>query len=478
MPGLLRIVALAVAANAAPANTPPLVEIPAPARTGEALTVYAGDLALITETRRGTLPAGMSRVRFTDLPDGIDPGTVRFLPPVGSATVLEQVWRTDVITPQRLLEASLGREVTLVTEPASGSGTPTRTKAKLVSLAEGPVWQTSEGIEIGHPGRVVVPELPAHLLPRPALEWLISSPSAGSGDFEASYLSSGVGWSAEHILELTEDAERGRLSTWVTVANHGGTSFGDASLRLVAGTPHRVAGKFRPVAAPPMRVMAMSEGMAADSEAAFVEESTFEYHTYTLGRRVSLPDGQAKQLALHESETVPIERRYILASPGWGGGRMPGEPAPIPVQVRLDFANTRAAGLGVPLPGGLVRIYQRASAGGSASDPLFLGEDRLPHTAVDEKRSLLAGMSFDVVADRRQTHYEEQVRTREVGFEIKVRNQRSRPVRVEVLETLHGEWRITQSSHPHEKRDAMTVAFPLDVKAGGETVLTWRARLE
>ena len=66
-----------------------------------------------------------------------------------------------------------------------------------------------------------------------------------------------------------------------------------------------------------------------------------------------------------------------------------------------QFKNEEKAGLGMPMPAGIVRVYQADSKGGVQ----FVGEDRIDHTPKDETINLKIGNAFDVVCERKQTDF-------------------------------------------------------------------------
>src|SRR6201999_1792832 len=79
----------------------------------------------------------------------------------------------------------------------------------------------------------------------------------------------------------------------------------------------------------------------------------------------------------------------------------PGAPLKDPVMVYYKFKNEEKAGLGMPLPAGNLRVYQKDSKGGV----LFIGEDRIDHTPKDELVTVHIGNAFDIVSERKQTDY-------------------------------------------------------------------------
>jgi len=93
--------------------------------------------------------------------------------------------------------------------------------------------------------------------------------------------------------------------------------------------------------------------------------------------------------------------------------------------VYYKFKNEEKAGLGIPLPAGNVRVYQKDSKGGI----LFAGEDRIDHTPKDEYVNIHIGNAFDVVAEHKQTDYKRiDTHTWEMEFEVTLRNHKDAPV--------------------------------------------------
>jgi hypothetical protein len=457
------------------AQTPPAaVEIGAEARTELSLTVYNTDLALVHESRRARLPDGSVSLRLAGIPEGIEARSVdaRFRGP-GSVQVLEQNLLADLIAPQRILELSVGRPVTLVFDDDDGE--ERRVRATLLSTNGGLVFSVGDEVVLNPPARVVVDELPVGLLPRPFLEWQLQVRRAGDRDIDARYLTHGFSWSADYVATLDDEAGLLELAAWVTVDNLTDAGFEDARLQLVAGDVHRIPPTARRRFAPQEDGMVALEAMAAEPAPGFREQSFGEYHLYALERPASLAPRSSKQLVLHDAGEVPFRRQYVVTSgPRYILGRgLSGEPQKRPVEVRVEFDNTQEAGLGRPLPAGTLRLYAPAGAG----ELLFRGEDRVEHTAEGETISLVSGRSFDLVAERLQTDYQDRRRGFEAAFEIRLRNRKDEEVAIQVREVVPGDWTVVESSHPFTKRDASTIQFDVEVSAGGEAVLTYRVRV-
>lgn len=450
----------ALAAGGAPAAeaTAPVVS-GAGARRGVDVTVYNSDLALVREVRSVDLPSGQVRLEFRDVPARINPVTLLVSTGErGRFELLEQNYEFDLMSRERILEKYVGRDVSWLQEDG------TRLQGTLLGMNGGPVFRVGGEVMFEVPGRLALPELPANLRDRPTLVWLAESSQRGKVDLEASYVTHGMSWQADYVLQLDEAGKRGDLQAWVSVDNRSGGSFDGARLLLVAGDVNQVQ--------PPQPEMMMAMDMAVKSSAGrgFVQEELYDYHLYTLQQPTTLLDNQIKQIGLFEASGLGVQRHYRLTGQTHyfrGMGRLDDTP---PVEVFYSWDNTAKNGLGKPLPAGIVRVYGRSSGGGRQ----LLGEDRIEHTPIDEKVELRIGNAFDLVAERVRTD------SRQIAdnlyrhsFAITLRNHKSEAVTVDVIEQVGGYWEVQASSLPAKKVDASTLSFAVPVPAGGQTVLTY-----
>lgn len=438
------------------------------------LTVYTGDLALVRDQRRVNLPAGTLDLALEDVSSQMRPETLllRVLDDQPPVRVVEQSFAFDVLTPTTLLEKYVGRQVEVVrTHPQSGA--ESFEPAEVLSVQQGAVvLRIGERIETSVPGRLVFRDIPQGLRVRPTLTLRLANPVAGSRDLQLSYLTSGLSWRADYVAELGNDNARLDLSAWVTLVNNSGSSYSDAHLQLVAGDVARAASpKF---GAPELMVRSAMAAPVAD----MTQESLFDYHLYTLERPISLPDRQSKQVALFGAVGVKVRKDYVLRGADYYyGGRYAALGERLPVAVFLEFANQHDSGLGLPLPQGIVRVYQQDSAGRSQ----FVGENMMAHTPVNEKVRLRLGQSFDVTAQRIQTDFrrlptgERQPPVVETAYAVRLKNGGVQAVTVRVEEPLPGDWEILKESQAHRKEAANLAVWDMQVPAQGEVLLEYRA---
>src|SRR3984957_5753956 len=445
-------------------------------QTDIALTVYNSNLSLVRDVRQLTLPAGESRLRFEDIAASINPATVHFrsISEPSKLSVAEQNYEYDLLDPNKLLQKFVGREVALV-RPKLSSGTTEydEVKATLLSLNGAPVWKIGNEIVTGVSYESIrFPELPDNLYERPTLLWTLQNTGARRHRVEASYLTTNLSWNADYVLNVAKDETNGDLDGWVTLVNHSGTAFKNASLQLVAGDLHRV---FAQNGMDEMKAM-NSVARAAAAPAPFQQESFSEYHLYSLNRRTSIFDQESKQISLLNASRFPLRKVYVVNGQNYyyRQAAQPGAPVKDPVQVFYKFKNEEKSGLGMPLPAGTIRVYQQDSRGGS----LFAGEDHIDHTPKDEEVSLHIGNAFDIVAERKQTDYKRlSDRLYEFEYEITLRNHKDGPVSVEVNEPIGGDWEMVSSSYKFTKTAAFAAQFVVPVDKDGTSVLKYRVRV-
>jgi hypothetical protein len=463
-----------VAAFALPAHSQEAA--PARARSGPGdraelgLTVYSGGFGLIRETRTVPIAKGRTELEFAGVAETIQPETVQ-IHALGNASlrVLEQNYRYDLLSPEKLLEKYVGRNVRVLRWSES-KGRDEERDAKVLSAGPTPILQVGDEITYGFPGRISFPELPKNLIAKPSLVWLLES-GAERPKVEVSYLAQNLGWKADYVLVVDAADASGDLNGWVTLDNKSGATYEDAKLQLVAGDVHRVLPEMYADSLAKRRMSAMPEAAAPQ----FREEGLFEYHLYTLERPATLLENEQKQIALLEASGVKLQKKLVLRGEStWFRSQIGDGPNPSKVNVSLEFQNKEGEHLGMPLPKGIIRVYKRDSSGGRQ----FLGEDQIDHTPKDEKVRVRVGDAFDVIGERRQMEYKVIGSCRsESAWQIDLRNHKSEKVDVDVIEPASGDWEIVSSSQKAVKEDANTFSFRVPVPANGSARVEYRVRV-
>lgn len=461
------------------------VLLAAPASALE-VTVYNSNLGLVKETRPFSLKNGVNDVSVVDVAAQIDPTSVHFksLTAPDAVSVLEQDFRYDLISQDKLMQRYLGREIELQRYGADGGKTE-RIKGVLLASAGGRILRVGDKLVLNPQGEAILPELPEGLLTKPTLMWKLNSKKAGDHTGEISYLTSGVSWNADYVLVIDKDDAKGDLNAWVTVTNNSGATYKDAKLKLVAGDVHRAPVPMAPMLA---RGYAMKAMMAEADAGGMSEKSFFEYHLYSLGRLTTLADNSSKQVEMASAAGVPVRKLFTYDGaagfvnwnyygdsgywdPGYGMGGSNKK-----VSVLFELENKKQNALGIPLPKGRVRVYKKDDDGSLQ----LAGEDAIDHTPKDEKVRVKMGEAFDVVGERRRVNYNSDLKNRrfEETFEVKLRNHKDSDATVTVVEHLYRwtNWKIVDASGKWTKKDAQTIEFETPVKKDGESVVTYTVR--
>lgn len=469
-------------------------------QTGLAVTIYNGDLALVKDARKVKVNNGDNYLAWRDVSARMQPETALLRSLDGKKLILlEQNFDFDLLTPQKLLEESVGDSVRVIRHQPI-TGVEVSEYATVLAANEGVVLKFNDRVEASmpNPGRIAFMGVPANLRDRPTLSMVFRTEVAPTGfqspanaiaeqGMELSYLTSGLTWKADYVAELSSREDSIDLNGWVTLTNTSGTAYNNARLQLIAGTVNRTQPERAPM---PMMAKAMA---MADAAPAMQEEGLFEYHLYTLDRLTNLLDNQTKQVALLSAQKVKVDKEFRLTGGDWYYAGQHGDLGKkLKPGVYMEFANKAekgekgegAAGLGVPLPKGIVRVYKKDSAGRAQ----FIGEDRIDHTAKGETVKLKLGEAFDITADKKQTDFQKLATTGfnapraggliETAYQLEIRNAKSEKVVVTVVEPIAGEWQMLQESHPHKKESAHSAVWEIPVPAEGKATLTWRVRVK
>jgi hypothetical protein len=312
----------------------------------------------------------------------------------------------------------------------------------------------------GLPVRAVFDRVPESLRARPTLSVTLASTRSGTRPARLSYLSRGLGWSADYVALFDDKAGKIDVQGWITLRNTSGTTFANAKALLVAGSVGNEGDTetYTPRPRRPTRTRAGVENAA--------REQLGDYYLYPLADRTTIADKQTKQVSFLDAKGASASSGYRFEN-GWLGTSTDPQSA----QSVLRFANAGSAGLGDALPAGVVRVYIRDARG----QPQFTGENRIDHTPQGSTIALPTGDAFDVKVQPVVVSRTRVSDTRWITrMRYRVTNARARAVTVELAQAGL-DWsdsRVTEESRKSERPDAGTVEWQVPVPANGESVVT------
>lgn len=421
------------------------------------VTVYNGGTSLVQDIRKLAIASGTSRIEFPDVSAQIRPETVSFA--ADGATIVEQNFDYDLLTPGKLMEKAVGETITLVrTNPATGA--ETRERAKVLSVNQGVVVQIGSRIEVlrddGLPVRAIFDKVPDNLRARPTLSITLDSQRAGPRDASIRYLTGGLGWSADYVALFDEAKGSIDVQGWVTLSNSSGTTYRNADTLLVAGDPQGASG---------------FGGGGRNIRRAGTEtadrERLGDYYLYPVGR-TTIADRQTKQINFLDVQGVPASRAYEYRV-GW----LASISEPRSADTVVKFSSSRSGGLGDALPAGSVRFYQRDQRG----SPQFIGENAIDHTPMGSALALKTGEAFDVKVKTTVVERKRLSSSRwQTSMRYELTNARDGAVTVDLMQSgLDFGWtdtRIVTESLKSERRNSNAVVWAVPVPANGSAEVT------
>ncbi len=453
-----------------------------------ALTIYNQDFAVVRERVPLDLKAGENSVTFVGATAMLEPDSVVLRDAAGRVQlrVLEQSYRADVMSQGVLLSINEGKEIDFLVRDRDAKEYTVRGKIIRSGYNPGgeqtsPIIEVDGKLRFSLPGEPLFPTLTGDGILKPTLTWKLGVAEPAKFDSELGYITGGMSWRAAYNLVAPEKGDMLDIVGWVTVVNNSGKVFENASVKLMAGDVAKIVSK-RP------RPEMMRAAMAMDMAVGGVTEKAFdEFHLYSLARPLTVRDRETKQVEFMRASGVKAPVIYVYdgasmyAPYGGGQNRDPGygTQSNTKVWVMREFRNSTDNKLGLPLPKGRMRFYRHDNADQSIE---FTGENELDHTAKNELIRVKTGDAFDVVGERIRTDFQGQNRQdyAEEAFEIKVRNRKTEPVTVRVVEHLYRwtNWRMMQQSDEWVKKDAQTVEFHVTVPPDSEKVITYRVRYD
>ncbi|HBV21502.1 MAG TPA: DUF4139 domain-containing protein [Nitrosomonas sp.] len=446
-------------------------------QTEISISLYQHDLALIKDTRRVAFDDGKNHLVWQAVSAKIKPETawIRHSTHPNQIHVITQHFDLNPLTPQKLLESHTGKSVTVMhTNPVTGE--EKKETAIVLTTNGGIILKFTDRIETGIPGRLAFSEIPANLRDKPAMIISLNNQTIekkGLQNLQLSYLTHGLSWQADYILELDQDDRHANLIGMATLINQSGIDYHNARLQLIAGDVNQARTVRTPTAKRLSREFESVSAMHIDME----NEPHFELHRYTLHDRTTLPDNQSTQIAFMSANQIPVEKNFILQGHSHYYSSYYHLEQNHAVEVFINFHNTGDR-LGTPLPKGIIRAYQQDSKG----DLHFVGEDNIQHTPKKGIVRLKLGHAFDITAEKKQTDFrkipssDQNIRQFETAHQISLSNAKKEAVTVIIREPIPGDWTMISDSQPHKKIASNTVEWHLKLPAESHVELTYRVR--
>jgi len=475
-----------------------------------ALTIYNQKFAVVRQTLPLDLRSGVNHQQVTDIAGHLEPDSV-ILRPLDSSRrlqILEQNYRNDPVTQQLLLSLYEGKTIDF--QQTDRDGNPRVVQGKIIrsgyvphhgtystygqpyyqaqaayvqSGADQPIIDVHGQLQFSLPGQPVFPALADDTVLKPTLSWELQTDKPGATVAEFSYVTGGMNWEASYNVVAPPKGNVLDLVGWVTLDNQSGKTFRDARIKLMAGDVNKI----QPAAGIGYGVAGAMEAVDRAEFVPPMTQRTFdEYHLYTLEHPTTLHDRETKQMEFVRATGIQSQTVYVYdgfkADPNYRNWPLEsirqqesfGLLSNPKVWAMQEFKNSNENHLGIPLPKGRVRFYRRDNDGQLE----FTGENEIDHTPKDERIRLYTGNAFDLTGERRRLEYKIDLSAHWVdeSFEIKVRNHKTTPVEVRIVEHLYRwtNWEIRKNSAPFQKVDSRTMEFTVQIPPDGEKTVNYQ----
>ncbi len=303
---------------------------------------------------------------------------------------------------------------------------------------------------------------------------------------------------------LSKDEQHMQLDAYVTIQNHSGEDYENASTRVIVGKIHlldeimALAGRDSPYNRPgtpqyrPLtksesdvrldayRALGVAEDMAmaaAGMEAkSIIKEGLSEYFLYTIEGTENIPNDWGKRLPSFSVDKIPVQNLY----------RYEEERYEKSTQRLIIFKNDNVHQLGKgPLPDGDIKVFKHVSKDQQLA---YIGHVPSKYIPIDQEVELDFGAARDVKIDPvLMSEVTENYRFNRNGdisgfdriqqWAIKLENNRDMPIRIEVFRNFNTpHWKINNSDEnkgKFEKVDIDTVKYILEIPAYSNTTLTY-----
>lgn len=432
-------------------------------REALSITIYNDTLALINDTRTVPMTSGLNRLEMQHVSAHIRPETAHLTSLSDMPfNVIEQNFDYDLLSPQTLLDKSVGQTIEVITRDPQ-TGQITREQATLLSNNGQPIVQFADRIEVGNLDNFAFSSLPTNLRSHPTLSMVLNSERAGNNTVQLTYLSGGFSWRADYTATLSPDETFVDLSGLITLNNQSGTSFKNAHLQLVAGDIHQVQQNMvRPMYKSAMPVAMMEMDTMPESEA------FSDYHLYKIPFKTDLNNQQTKQVALLNASHVPVQKmyqfnQYFDATTAEGQN--------LKASILYRFKNSQENHLGMPLPKGILRMYKNDQSGNA----LLVGEDSIQHTAENEVFKVATGQAFDVSLTKKRTKVTKiSKETTQYSYEVVFNNAKDEAVTVDYSDFIpFNTWQVTASSIAVTTQGSDQANWQIIVPAKAQQALTY-----
>lgn len=452
------------------------------AREDVTLTVYKENFAVVQEHRPVELGAGTTRLGITDVSKVLDQQSVIFSWPDKStdAQIASSSYELGVQASEGLLKRYLGKQVDLVRYGDNGKESE-RIHGTLQVAEPNNVVIYSEGKYLINPEGSIEAPATGEITTIPQLSVQVSTAVAKKSTLGVTYLTQGLSWSSDYVMTLPQGSDKMKLECWATVTNTTGADYPNAKLTFVAGNPNRaVEDRGRDLTlsgGEAMRKPAAAPQKEFQMNGVYAPVASGELYSYPVKEAATISQDQMNRVRMLHSDAVTLKKDYSVRLDNdysWyenGNNSTAGQRLNAVLAIR--FNNDEKSGLGLPLPGGAVRVFEPDANGGMT----YIGAATMSDTPKDTGAFLTLTNAFDVWAQGRTLRTKRlDKRNVQRDYEVLLHNSKATAVDLRVVKSFYGSWKMVSESAKSTRPDASNAQWIVNLPAGKEVTLKYSVK--
>lgn len=338
------------------------------------LTVYNNGYGMISENRSSNISTGYNKIMYEEIPPSI---IIDSVVPTFSKDVkiYSQNYGYDIFSLHSLIQKTIGKDVSYKDGTSWENGTLLANNPILIKTINGSITT------IDNPNQLKFTTIPEDMAVRPSLFWNLNSKDSGPIDINLKYLTKGLSWTSNYVLNLTDSVLS--LQGWMSINNQSGISYNNANITCLAGDVNKVVDNH------PIQMLRAAKMNSMEDSVEVKEEAFSGYHIYKIPFKETIKDKEIKQVSFIQKEGIKYKT--------YGYSRINDNLYRFPKQDILfdniiEFKNTEQNKLGIPIPSGIVRLYKEDIS----KESRFIGEQRISNISDGELVKVSVGKLFDV----------------------------------------------------------------------------------
>ena len=386
------------------------------------ITIYNNNKAFIDDSREVEVKAGKQKLVYEGVPSSVITQSVVPTFSGMQSNLYSQNYIYDLVSLASMLEKSINKEV----EFYSNEKEPTLSKGILLSASPNAMIKengTGKIYSLNSATQVIFSKVPKNMITKPSLVWNMEAEKDGKLGIDLKYLTRGITWKSDYVLNLKKNILD--LTGWITVNNNSGVAYENAQITCLAGEVNAVPERRMYKTNSVVYEQAVEPMMAMDA----VEEESFSgYHIYKIPFRETIGNKEQKQISFIDKKEV----KYHQYGKNINNYFENYAEQKLQFSNMIEFENKKENNMGISLPSGVVRMYQKDSS----KETHFIGESRVQNIPEDENVTLTVGTLFDAVGEKTITKFKAKKHYRNVETTYNLRNQGKELLELKIEESI------------------------------------------